>query len=81
MISPADITDKVMAVADLGVTHVTLARGVAVEPVGDLIQADVTREAANDVLADLTSLCWRALRACWRWSPRNPRLWSGCSSR
>lgn len=58
MISPPETTDKVMAVlsADPGVTHVTLARGVAVEPVGDLIQADVAREAANDVLADLTSL-------------------------
>ncbi|MEV6426995.1 DUF389 domain-containing protein [Nocardia sp. NPDC051463] len=58
MISPPDVTDKVMSVlaADPGVTHVTLARGVAVEPAGDLVQADVAREAANDVLADLTSL-------------------------
>ncbi|MEV6334944.1 DUF389 domain-containing protein [Nocardia vinacea] len=58
MISPPELTDKAMAVlsADPGVTHVTLARGVAVEPVGDLIQADVAREAANDVLADLTTL-------------------------
>ncbi len=58
MISPPESTDKVLAVlaADPGVTHVTLARGVALEPAGDLVQADVAREAANDVLADLTAL-------------------------
>ncbi|GAA1590235.1 DUF389 domain-containing protein [Nocardia ninae] len=58
MISPSDTTDKVLAVlaANPGATHVTLARGVAVEPVGDLIQADVAREAANEVLAEVTAL-------------------------
>ncbi|MFI6043488.1 DUF389 domain-containing protein [Nocardia sp. NPDC051321] len=58
MISPPDTTDKVLAVlaANPGVTHVTLARGVAVEPAGDLVQADVAREAANEVLAELTEL-------------------------
>ncbi|WP_084655275.1 DUF389 domain-containing protein [Nocardia altamirensis] len=58
MISPPEQTDKVLAVlaANVGVTHVTLARGVAVEPAGDLVQADVAREAANEVLADLTEL-------------------------
>ncbi|WP_280342963.1 DUF389 domain-containing protein [Nocardia abscessus] len=58
MISPPDITDAALEVlaADPGVTHVTLARGVALEPEGDLVQADVAREAANDVLDDLTAL-------------------------
>ncbi|BDT90283.1 MULTISPECIES: DUF389 domain-containing protein [Nocardia] len=58
MISPPESTDEVLAVlaADPGVTHVTLARGAALEPEGDLVQADVAREAANDVLADLTAL-------------------------
>jgi uncharacterized hydrophobic protein (TIGR00271 family) len=58
MISPPEITDEVLAVlaADPGVTHVTLARGAAVEPKGDLVQADVAREAANDVLDDLAAL-------------------------
>ncbi|MFD0361114.1 DUF389 domain-containing protein [Nocardia sp. GCM10030253] len=58
MISPPESTDKVLAVlaADPGVTHVTLARAAALEPAGDLVQADVAREAANDVLADLTAL-------------------------
>ncbi len=41
---------------DPGVTHVTLARGAAVEPAGDVVQADVAREGANKVLADLKEL-------------------------
>lgn len=58
MISPPETTDEVLAVlaANPGATHVTLARGVAVEPAGDLIQADVAREAANEVLAEVTEL-------------------------
>ncbi len=58
MISPPESTDEVLAVlaADPGVTHVTLARGGAVEPKGDLVEADVAREAANAVLEDLTAL-------------------------
>ncbi|MFI6167034.1 DUF389 domain-containing protein [Nocardia sp. NPDC051052] len=58
MISPPETTDQVLAVlaANPGATHVTLARGVAVEPAGDLVQADVAREAANEVLAELTEL-------------------------
>lgn len=58
VISPPEQTDALMGVlaADPGVTHVTLARGVAVEPVGDLVQADVAREAANAVLADIKRL-------------------------
>ncbi|WP_040736490.1 DUF389 domain-containing protein [Nocardia tenerifensis] len=58
MISPPETTGAVLGVlaANPGATHVTLARGVAVEPAGDLIQADVAREVANDVLAELTEL-------------------------
>ncbi|MFI9511393.1 DUF389 domain-containing protein [Nocardia sp. NPDC052566] len=58
MISPTETTEKVLAVlsGDPGVTHVTLVRGAALEPAGDLVQADVAREAANDVLADITAL-------------------------
>ncbi|WP_228832160.1 DUF389 domain-containing protein [Nocardia brasiliensis] len=58
MISPPESTDDVLSVlaANPGATHVTLARGVALEPAGDLIQADVAREAANDVLEELTAL-------------------------
>ncbi|MFB8274962.1 DUF389 domain-containing protein [Nocardia colli] len=58
MISPPDTTGAVLAVlaANPGATHVTLARGVALAPAGDLIQADVAREAANEVLEQLTAL-------------------------
>ncbi|MGS2805152.1 DUF389 domain-containing protein [Nocardia sp. MW-W600-9] len=58
VISPPEQTDAVLAVLedDPGVTHVTLARGSAVAPVGDLVQADVAREAANAVLADIKKL-------------------------
>lgn len=55
VISPPDRTD---AVIDFlrdrpGVTHVTLARAGAIEPAGDLVGADVTREAAHRVLRGL----------------------------
>ncbi|MFC9439787.1 DUF389 domain-containing protein [Nocardia sp. NPDC057030] len=58
LISPPDTTGAVLAVlaANPGATHVTLARGVALAPAGDLIQADVAREAANEVLEQLTAL-------------------------
>ncbi|GAA5054066.1 DUF389 domain-containing protein [Nocardia callitridis] len=58
VISPAETTDQAMAVLaeDPGITHVTLARGIAVAPSGDLIQADIAREGANDVLEHLTAL-------------------------
>ena len=39
-----------------GVTHLTVVRGAAVQPEGDLVQADVAREAADDVLAALCDL-------------------------
>lgn len=39
-----------------GVTHLTVVRGAAVQPEGDLVQADVAREAADDVLAVLCDL-------------------------
>ncbi|MFC4126888.1 DUF389 domain-containing protein [Nocardia rhizosphaerae] len=58
VISPPEQTEALLAVlaADPGVTHVTLARGMAVEPAGDLVQADLAREAANTVLADIKAL-------------------------
>ncbi|MBJ7291326.1 DUF389 domain-containing protein [Williamsia sp.] len=37
----------------VGVTHILSMPGAAVEPAGDLVEADVTREAANDVLSTL----------------------------
>ncbi len=58
LISPPETTDRVLEVlhADPGVTHVTVARGCAIDPAGDLVQADVAREAANDVIGHLKQL-------------------------
>ncbi|MFE3544526.1 DUF389 domain-containing protein [Nocardia sp. NPDC059177] len=58
VISPSQRTDELvrMLEADPGVTHLTVARGVALDPVGDLVQADVAREGANKVLADVKAL-------------------------
>jgi len=58
IIAPAELSDAVLTtVSDAaGVTHITARRGDAIEPAGDLIECDVTREAANDVLAQLKSL-------------------------
>ncbi|APE35756.1 hypothetical protein BOX37_19420 [Nocardia mangyaensis] len=58
VISPAEQTAVLVRVleADPGVTHLTVARGIAVRPPGDLVQADIAREAANKVLADIKAL-------------------------
>ncbi|MFF2082513.1 DUF389 domain-containing protein [Nocardia sp. NPDC058176] len=58
VISPAEQTAALVRVlsVDPGVTHLTVARGIAVDPAGDLVQADVAREAANKVLADIKAL-------------------------
>lgn len=58
IIAPTDQSDAVLATLSdaAGATHITARRGDAIEPPGDLIECDVTREAANDVLAQLKSL-------------------------
>lgn len=58
VISPSERTGDVlnMLAAEPGVTHVTLALSAAVDPPGDVIEADVARACANDVLAALTAL-------------------------
>lgn len=58
VISPPEQTDELVRIleADTGVTHLTVARGIALDPVGDLVQADVAREAGNKVLADVKVL-------------------------
>jgi uncharacterized hydrophobic protein (TIGR00271 family) len=58
VIAPSDRTDAVrdLLIAEPGATHVTVQPGVAVEPAGDLVEADVTREAVDDVLAGLRDL-------------------------
>ncbi len=50
--SPAPLTDGVLEAlqADPGVTALAVVRGASLRPVGDLVTADVAREAANDVI-------------------------------
>ncbi len=55
---PATATDAVLDKLrdDRGVVHLIVARGVVVDPLGDLVEADVAREAADGVLAALCDL-------------------------
>ena len=58
VISPADRTDAVreLLLGEPGATHVTVLPGIAVQPPGDVIEADVTREAVDPLLTDLHEL-------------------------
>jgi hypothetical protein len=55
---PVEATDAVLDCLrrDAGAVHLVALRGAAVDPPGDLIQADVAREAADGVLAALRAL-------------------------
>lgn len=55
---PAEVTDAVLDKLrnQPGAVHLTIARGAAVDPSGDLVQADVVREAVDGLLADLCEL-------------------------
>lgn len=55
---PAEVTNTVLDTLgrDSGVFHVTVLRGAAVDPPGDVVEADVVREAADGVLAALCAL-------------------------
>lgn len=58
VISPAETTAAVrdLLVAQPGATHVTVLPGAAVQPAGDVVEADVTREAVDAVLGGLSAL-------------------------
>lgn len=58
VICPVTATDTVceLLVADAGATHITVAVGIARQPPGDVVEADVTREAVDGLLAGLTEL-------------------------
>lgn len=58
VIAPADLRGPVLNVlhGEPGVTDIVVHAGVAVDPAGDEITADVAREAANDVVERLKSL-------------------------
>ncbi len=56
--APADLTDDVLEVLsdDPAVSSLSAIRGASLKPVGDVVLADVAREAANDVIDRLRDL-------------------------
>ncbi|BBX07474.1 DUF389 domain-containing protein [Mycolicibacterium aichiense] len=58
VIAPVDLRDDVLAVLQrqVGVTHLVVHQGAALDPPGDEISADIARECANDVIDDLKAL-------------------------
>ena len=56
--SPAHLTDRVLAVftGDPAVSQLAVMRGASLEPVGDLVLADVAREAVNEIVDQLDAL-------------------------
>jgi uncharacterized hydrophobic protein (TIGR00271 family) len=55
---PAAVTDAVLNTlrSDPGTAHLTVVRGGVVDPPGDLVEVDVAREAADEVLTALRAL-------------------------
>ncbi|MGH3937329.1 MAG: DUF389 domain-containing protein [Pseudonocardiaceae bacterium] len=58
VVCPAETTDTVLDRLrdDPGVTHLTALRGAAINPVGDLVEADIAREVADQVLSMLCGI-------------------------
>lgn len=58
ILAPTEITDGVIEVleADPCVSGLAVVKGAAIRPVGDLVVADIPREAANDVVARLRAM-------------------------
>ncbi|WP_433591163.1 DUF389 domain-containing protein [Nocardia sp. CA-145437] len=58
IVSPSERSGDVLRilVAEPGATHVTLARGEAVDPPGDVIEADLARGSVNAAVAALSAL-------------------------
>ena len=56
--SPSDLTDRVVAVfeEDPAVSSLAVLRGASVRPAGDVVLADVAREAANELVDQLEAL-------------------------
>lgn len=59
LVVPTESTDALLDLlrGEAVATHVVVLRGAAVDPQGDLVELDVPREAASDLLARLTELC------------------------
>ncbi|MBY8859550.1 DUF389 domain-containing protein [Nocardia sp. CA2R105] len=58
VICPSGTTEAALAAlrAEPGATLITVQRGAAIEPSGDVLEADVARESVNDVIAALEAL-------------------------
>lgn len=58
ILAPADLTDGVLGVLDSddGVSGLAVMRGASLRPSGDVVMADVAREAANDIVDRLRGL-------------------------
>ncbi len=56
--SPHELTSKILAALrdDPAVTSLSCIRGASLEPDGDVVEADVAREAMNDVVDRLRHL-------------------------
>ena len=56
--TPTDLTEKVLAVFtdDPAVSNLSVLRGASLHPAGDLVLADVAREAANEIVEQLDAL-------------------------
>ncbi|MEJ7634087.1 hypothetical protein [Aeromicrobium sp.] len=56
--SPTDLTDDVLAVLsdEVAVSSLAVFRGAAVRPSGDVVLADIAREAANGLIDQLQGL-------------------------
>jgi len=71
VVSPADLSAEVLVILrdQPGATNLVHLRGVAMEPAGDLIQADVARECVEELVGGLRelgvdergSISWRAM--------------------
>ena len=55
---PTDLSDEVVSLLteDPAVSSLTLVRGASIRPAGDVIEADVAREASDDVVTRLQAL-------------------------
>ena len=58
LLVPAELSAAVLALLAryAGVTHVSIVKGAAVEPVGDLVELEVAREAADELIHELRQL-------------------------
>ncbi|MGL4305454.1 MAG: DUF389 domain-containing protein [Mycobacteriaceae bacterium] len=56
VICPPDLTEEVLALlrSNPGATHVIISRNAALDPEGDVVWADLAREAANEIVQILT---------------------------